>query len=93
MGLRSIGGSYVSSTLRRHTGWRGVFGGSSVWLIMFVAQRLLRGSAKVMKRGVMPIRFTESLQPGESFLIRHLDPNSPSPTKLGSTRGRRKTRQ
>ena len=53
---------------------RGLLGGSRPWLAVFVLGLLGRNVGKVTKRGVMPVRLSEPLKPGESMLITHLAP-------------------
>ncbi len=67
-----FGPAYVKRTLRFNSVRKGLLGGSRFWLAVFVGGYVARWSSKVTKRGAMPIRFSESLEPGESFVIRHV---------------------
>ena len=67
-----FGPAYVRRTLRDNSVRKGLMGGNRFWLAIFVARYLTRLSRKVTKRGEKPIRFSESLKPGESFVIRHI---------------------
>lgn len=69
-----FGPTYVKRTIRYNGIRKGLLGGSRFWLTVFVAGYVARWSGKVTKRGEMPIRFSESLKPGESYVIRHVDP-------------------
>jgi len=51
-----------------------VFGGERVWMGVFALALLGRQVNKVLKRGEMPLRFSEKLEPGQSFVITHLAP-------------------
>lgn len=53
---------------------KGLLGGSRVWLTIFIARMVFRWLAKVSKRTEMPVKFSEQLAPGESLIIRHVDP-------------------
>jgi len=70
----SFGPAYVKRTIRVNSVRKGLLGGSRFWLGMFAAGYLVRWSGKVTKRGEKPIRFSEALKPGESLVIRHIDP-------------------
>lgn len=67
-----FGPTYVKRTIRYNSLHKGLLGGSRFWLGMFVAGYLARWSGKVTKRGEMPILFSDSLKPGESYVIRHV---------------------
>ena len=67
-----FGPAYVKRTIRYNSVHKGLMGGSRFWLAIFVAGYLVRWSSKVTKRGEKPIKFSESLKPGESFVIRHI---------------------
>ncbi len=67
-----FGPAYVKRTVRYNGVRKGLLGGSRIWTAVFVAGYLARWSGKVTKRGEKPIRFSESLKPGESFVIRHI---------------------
>lgn len=53
---------------------RGVLGGDKLWLSVFALGLAGRQINKVLKRGDMPLRFSEKLEPGQSFLITHIAP-------------------
>lgn len=74
MAARSFGPTYVKRTIRYNSVRRGLLGGNRFWLTVFALGRLARWSGKVTKRGDMPIRFTERLEPGEAYEIRHVAP-------------------
>ena len=69
-----LGPSFVKRTVRRNSIRKGLLGGSRFWLAIFGLGYLARWSGKVTKRGEMPIRLSEALKPGESIVIRHIDP-------------------
>ena len=74
MAARSFGPAYVKRTVRFNSVRKGLLGGSRPWLIMWGVLHLAKWSGKVTKRGEAPIKFGESLQPGESFVISHVAP-------------------
>jgi len=41
-------------------------------MFVFFASMVLRQFKKVLKRGVMPIRFSEKLEPGATYVISHI---------------------
>ena len=67
-----FGPAYVKRTVRYNSVHKGLMGGSRFWLAIFVAGYVTRWSTKVTKRGGKPIKFSQSLKPGESFVIRHV---------------------
>jgi hypothetical protein len=67
-----FGPAYVKRTIRYNSVRKGLMGGSRFWLAVFIGGYVARWSGKVTKRGEKPIRFSESLKPGESFVIRHV---------------------
>ena len=67
-----FGPAYVKRTIRFNSVRKGLLGGSRFWLAMFAAGYVARWSGKVTKRGEKPIRFSEALKPGESFVVRHI---------------------
>jgi len=73
MAGRGFGPTYVKRTIRMNGIRKGLLGGSRFWLTIFVAGYVMRWSGKVTKRGEMPVRFSEALEPGEEIVIRHLD--------------------
>lgn len=50
---------------------KGLLGGSRFWLTVFGLSYVVRWFGNITKRGEMPIRFSEALQPGEELVIRH----------------------
>ena len=72
-GARSFGPAYVKRTFRFNATRKGLLGGNRFWLRMFGLIQVAKWAGKVTKRGDAPIRFSESLQPGESFVVRHVD--------------------
>lgn len=71
MAGRGFGPSYVRRTVRVNSVRKGLLGGSRFWLAVFGLSYVARWSGKVTKRGEMPVRFSETLQPGEELVIRH----------------------
>lgn len=67
-----FGAAYLRRTIRYNSVRRGLLGGSRFWLAIFALARVAKWSGKVTKRGDMPIRFSEQLEPGEAFEIRHV---------------------
>jgi hypothetical protein len=80
MASRGFGPTYVKRTIRMNSMQKGLFGGSRFWLTVFAAGYVLRWTGKVTKRGEMPVRYSESLRPGEEIVIRHVDPSAGRPT-------------
>lgn len=72
--MRRFGLSTLFETIRVKSFRKGLLGGSRVWTAVFVARFLGRRLARVMKKGDMPVKHSERLAPGESLLIRHVDP-------------------
>ena len=68
------GPSYVKRTIRVNSIRKGLLGGSRFWLVVFALGSVARWSGKVTKRGEMPVRYSERLEPGEELVIRHLGP-------------------
>ena len=73
--MRHLGLSALFESLRTNSLRKGLLGGSRVWTAVFVARFVGRRLARVAKRGDMPVKYSERLAPGESLVIRHLDPN------------------
>lgn len=67
-----IGPAYVRRTIRMNSIRKGLLGGSRFWLAVFAAGYVGRWSKKVAKRGEMPVEFSEKLQPGQAYEIRHI---------------------
>jgi len=73
MAGRGFGPTYVKRTVRMNGIRKGLLGGSRFWLAIFGLGYVARWSGKVTKRGEMPVKFSEALQPGEEIVIRHTD--------------------
>jgi len=80
---------YKTYRLRRHLRSnaldKGLLGGQILWMSVFAISLLLRGLRVLLKRGPMPVRFSETLEPGASYLITHIVP----PTRRQQRRARR----
>lgn len=85
MAARSFGPAYVKRTVRFNATRKGLLGGSRPWLAVFGLMQLVKWSGKVTKRGDAPIKFGESLQPGESFVISHVAPPTKAKKRKGSS--------
>jgi len=83
--FRIFRSAYVRRWLRYNALRKGLLGRQGPWLFVFVMSFLFRRLNTILKRGEMPIRFSEKLEPGVSYMISHLVP----PTR----RQRRKTRR
>ena len=75
-GARSFGPAYVKRSFRFNATRKGLLGGSRFWLAMFGVLQVAKWSGKVTKRGEAPVKFSESLNPGESFVVRHVARNA-----------------
>ena len=75
MAQRRFGRSYVRRTVRMNSIRKGLLGGSRFWLAVFAAGYVGRWTGKVTKRGEPPVVFSEKLKPGESYEIRHIEPD------------------
>ncbi len=73
--MRRFGLSTLFETIRVKSFRNGLLGGSRVWLTVFVVRFVGRWLARVLKQGDMPVKFSERLAPGESLVIRHVDPS------------------
>ena len=73
MARGGFGPTYVKRTVRMNSIRKGLLGGSRFWLAVFAAGFVARWSGKVTKRGEMPVRYSERLEPGESIVITHID--------------------
>jgi hypothetical protein len=74
-----LGPAYIKRTVRVNSVRKGLLGGSRFWLTVFALGQVARFAGKVTKRGEMPVRYSETLGPGETLVIRHID------TSAGST--------
>lgn len=59
-------------------------------MFVFFASMVLRQFNKVLKRGVMPIRFSEKLEPGATYVISHIVPPSRRQRRKASRGGARR---
>ena len=73
--MRRFGLTSLIETVRINSFRKGLLGGSRVWLTVFIARFVLRWLARVSKRTEMPVKFSERLAPGESLVVRHVDPS------------------
>ena len=73
MAGRGFGPTYLKRTVRMNGVRKGLLGGSRFWLAMFGLGYVARWTGKVTKRGEMPVKYSEQLQPGEQLVIRHID--------------------
>ncbi len=78
MARAGFGPTYVKRMIRMNSIRKGLLGGSRFWLTVFAAGYVVRWSGRVTKRGEMPVRFSEPLAPGETLLVRHIDPRRES---------------
>jgi hypothetical protein len=62
---------FVKRYVRTNAIRRGLLGRDKFWLGIFVLGLMGRQANKVLKRGDMPIVFSERLKPGESFVVTH----------------------
>ncbi len=74
MGSFAFSPAQLKRSARTNSVRKGLLGGSRFWTGVYVASRLTRLIGKVTKRGEKPIRFSEALKPGETLMIRHIDP-------------------
>ena len=70
---RAFGPAYLKRTFRFNATRKGLLGGSRFWLSMYGFLQLAKWAGKVTKRGEAPVKFSESLAAGESFVVRHVD--------------------
>lgn len=83
--FRLLRSGYLRRWLRYNALRKGLLGRQGPWFFVFVVSFLLRRANKVLKRGEMPIRFSEKLEPGASYVISHIVP----PTRRDRRRARR----
>jgi hypothetical protein len=62
---------FVKRYIRTNAIRRGLLGRDRFWMTVFALGLLGRQVNKVLKRGDMPVLFSEKLKPGESFVITH----------------------
>jgi len=73
--MRRLGLSTLFDNIRVKSFRNGLLGGSRVWLAVFVARFVGRWLIRVLKQGDMPVKFSERLAPGESLVVRHVEPS------------------
>ena len=83
--FRLLRSGYLRRWLRYNALRKGLLGRQGPWLFVFVVSFVLRRANKVLKRGEMPLRFSEQLEPGVSYVISHVVP----PTRRERRRARR----
>ncbi|MCQ3805723.1 MAG: hypothetical protein OXB92_07055 [Acidimicrobiaceae bacterium] len=54
---------------------KGLLGGSRFWTTVFVARLVGRWLLRVLKKGDLPVKFSEQLAPGETLVVRHVEPS------------------
>ena len=64
----------VRRRIRYNSIRKGLLARDRFWLTVFVLGLLGRQINKVLKRGPMPVLFSERLEPGTSLVISHLAP-------------------
>jgi hypothetical protein len=74
--FRFLRSGYLRRWLRYNALRKGLLGRQGPWLFVFVVSFLMRRANSVLKRGVMPIRFNEKLEPGVTYVISHIAPPS-----------------
>ena len=84
---RSLGPASLKRTFRSNATRKGLLGGDRFWLVMFVFLQIAKCSGKITKRGEAPVTFSETLRPGESFVIRHIDATTAAVEAGGSASG------
>ena len=85
MSWRSFGPTALKQTVRTNARRRGLLGGSRQWLIVFAVLRIASWSSKVTKRGEAPIAFRQALQPGQAFVVTHLETAAKAPKSRGAS--------
>lgn len=83
--FRLLRSGYLRRWIRYNALRKGLLGRQGPWFVIFVLSVLGRRANAVLKRGEMPLRFSEKLEPGVSYVISHVVP----PTR----RQRRKARK
>jgi hypothetical protein len=72
--FRLLRSGYLKRWLRYNALRKGLLGRQGPWMAVFVAGVALRQVNKVLKRGPMPVRFSEKLEPGATYVISHIVP-------------------
>jgi hypothetical protein len=86
--FRFLRSGYLRRWVRDNALRKGLLGRQGPWLAVFVLSLLGRRANKVLKRGEMPLRFSEKLEPGASYVISHIVP----PTRRQRRKARRAAR-
>jgi hypothetical protein len=60
---------------------RGLLGGEPQWIAVLAGFALVAVANKALKRGPMPVLFSERLEPGQSFLVTHYERGTEPRTK------------
>ena len=90
--FRILRSGYLRRWLRYNALRKGLLGQQGPWFFVFVATFVLRRVNSVLKRGVMPIRFSEKLEPGATYVISHIvTPSRRQQRKASRTSARRAT--
>ena len=63
--------TYRRIRIRSEAVRKGLFGGNRWWTFVLLMILVGHGKNKVLKRGPMPVLFSEKLEPGQSYLITH----------------------
>jgi hypothetical protein len=71
MGILQNQINYRRLRMRRNAVVKGVLGRDRGWLFVFVMILVGRQANRVLKRGAMPVLFSEKLEPGHSYVITH----------------------
>ena len=85
--FRFLRSGYLRRWLRYNALRKGLLGRQGPWMFVFFASMVLRQFNKVLKRGVMPIRFSEKLEPGATYVISHIVPPSRRQRRRASRAG------
>ncbi len=72
--FRSLRSGYVRRWFRYNALRKGLLGRQGPWFAIFVLSVIGRRANAVLKRGEMPLRFSEKLEPGASYVITHIVP-------------------
>jgi hypothetical protein len=72
--FRFLRSGYLKRWLRYNALRKGLLGRQGPWMFVFFASMALRQVNKVLKRGAMPVRFSEKLEPGATYVISHIVP-------------------
>ncbi len=90
--FRFLRSGYLKRWLRYNALRKGLLGRQGPWMFVFFASMVFRQMNKVLKRGAMPIRFSEKLEPGATYVISHIvTPSRRQQRKASRTSARRAT--